>query len=201
MAFLRRQLTRAKRWYAAAGRSCLLATLGVLALLATAIPASGQEASLSENQIKAAFLINIPKYVDWPSEAFAQTNSPIVLGVLGTSEVGDELKKMIASKTINGRAVSIKQLEVKDDLSVCHELFVSAGQQSQMPEIVRKLEGKCILTVGESSDFLEQGGMINLMRDGSKIALEVNLTAANQARLKISSRFLSVARLVKGKQN
>jgi hypothetical protein len=153
----------------------------------------------SEYQVKAAFLINFPKYVDWPAEAFAATNSPIVIVVLGETKVTEEIQKVIAGRTVNGREIVLKRLASGEESGVCHILFISAAEQRQSPNLLARLKDTSILTVGESDAFLESGGIINLARRDRKIALEVNLTAAGNARIEISSKLLSVANVVKGK--
>ena len=157
-----------------------------------------EEPMPSEYQVKAAFLINFPKYVDWPVEAFAGTNSPVVLAVSGETKVAGEIQKVIAGRTVNGREIVLKRLTSGEESGGCHILFISAAEQRRSPNLLANLKDSSILTVGESDDFLESGGIINLARRDQKIALEVNLTAAGNARIKISSKLLSVASVVKG---
>lgn len=178
-----------------------LATAALLILLfvAPVCPVAMAEVPLaSEHQVKAAFLINFPKYVDWPAEAFAMSNSPLVIAVIGETKVTDELEKIIAGRTVNGRAIVLKRLASGAESSVYHILFIAAAEQQRSPELVAKLKSG-ILTVGESDNFLERGGIINLGCRGQKIALEVNLTAADRAQIKISSKLLGVAGVVQGK--
>ena len=155
----------------------------------------------SETQLKAAFLVNFPKYVEWPSGMFVETNSPIVVAVLGEGNLDGELRKMTETKVIKGRPGIFRRLTADDDCSGCHVVFISAEQQRRSAGSVARLKDASILTVGESDDFLENGGMINLARRDRKIALEVNLAAVGKARLKISSKLLSVASVVKRKQD
>jgi hypothetical protein len=156
-------------------------------------------AETSEEQVKAAFLINFPKYADWPAETFATSNSPIVIAVLGETKVSDEIQKAIAGRTINGREIILKHLASGDEPCVCQILFICAAEERHSPDLLARFKDTSTLTVGESDDFLENGGIINLARRDRKIALEVNLTAASNARIKISSKLLSVANVVKGK--
>jgi hypothetical protein len=150
----------------------------------------------SEYQVKAAFIINFPKYVEWPGEAFAATNSPIVIAVLGESRVTDELQKIIAGRSVNGRELVLKHLDSADGTIDCHLLFVPATEQKRAPNLLPSIKNKGILTVGESDDFLAGGGTINLARRNQKIALEVNLEAAGNSRIKISSKLLNIAKVV-----
>ncbi len=154
---------------------------------------------LTEHQVKAAFLINFPKYADWPVEAFAETNSPFVIAVLGETKVIGELEKVIVGRTVNGRKIVLKRLASGEEPGVCHILFISAAELQRSANPLVKLKDKGILTVGESHDFLERGGFINLTRRDQKIALEVNLAAADKAQIKVSSKLLSVASVVRGK--
>jgi len=157
------------------------------------------EPVFSEYQVKAGCLLNFPKYVDWPAEVFAATNSPIVIAVVGETKIIGELQKIITGRTVNGREIVLKRLASGEESGVCHILFVSAAEQKRSPNLLAKLKETSVLTVGESSDFLERGGIMNLALRDREIALEVNLTAAGDARITISSRLLGVAKVVKGK--
>jgi len=176
------------------------------ALLAVAVTwmylaagAMAQQPAPSEQQVKAAFLINFPKYAEWPVTAFAETNSPIVIALLGESKVTEELEKIIPGRVANGRKIVLKRLASGEETDGCHILFISSAEQQRSPNLLAKLKDTSILTVGESDDFLERGGIINLARRDQKIALEVNLTAATRAKIQISSKLLNVASVVKGK--
>jgi hypothetical protein len=170
-------------------------TLGLQATMAA-------DAGRPPDEVRAAILINFPKYVDWPPTAFAQTNSPIVLAVFGDKDQGEALRKMVEGKTINGHRLAFKQVNTEEEItSGFHILFIGASEQRRIPAILEKCSGLSVLTVGESDDFLEKGGIINLASRDRKIRLEVNLLAANQARLKINSKLLAIADVVKGKSN
>lgn len=161
------------------------------------VTATAEESTVSENQVKAAFLLNFPKYVDWPEESFATPTSPIVVAILGDAMLANDLNKMIAGKTINGRAVVLKIVASEADYTNgCHMLFISATAHSA-PAVLSQLQGRSILTVGDEDGFLDQGGIIRFTRRERKIRLEINLSVANQSSLKISSKLLSVADLVK----
>jgi len=174
----------------------LVMTAGWIAGTAISI---AEEPPASEYQVKAAFLINFPKYADWPAEAFAGSNSPIVIVVLGETPVTEEIQKVIAGRTVNGRKIVLKRVATGEDSGVCQILFISAAEQRHSADTLAKLKDASILTVGESDDFLESGGIINLARRDQRITLEVNLIAANKARIKVSSKLLSVATVVKSK--
>jgi hypothetical protein len=157
-----------------------------------------QTVAPSELQIKAAFLLNFPKYVDWPAEAFAEPKSPIVIATLGETALGEELRELAKDKTVNGRPLVFKLLN-ESQAGDCHVLFIPDSARKRVTAILERLKDANVLTVSDSDDFLEKGGAVNLVKRDRRIRLEVNLVAAKQARLKVSSRLLSVADVVKGK--
>jgi hypothetical protein len=168
-------------------------TLGCAGTVATA-----QSQPLSESQIKAGFLFNFTKFVEWPPEAFADSGVPIVLGIVGDNPVTELLIETAAGKTVNGRAVIVQRFKEGQDPRTCHILFVSSSQEKHMPQILEGLKGSPVLTVGETSGFAQSGGMINFSVEGNKVRLEINLDATARARLKISAKVIAVARLVTG---
>lgn len=154
-------------------------------------------------QVKAAYLVNFPKYVDWPEKAFTSTNSPITVAVFGDDNIANEFQKMLdGGMEVGGHPLVLKRINSEADINTdCQIIYIAASERSRVPAILEKLNGAPALIVGESDTFLEQGGMINLVPKNRKIRFEVNLTAASQAHLRISSRLLMAADLVKGKQN
>jgi len=175
----------------------------ILVLLACSLahgpPLLAQTPAASEYQVKAAILFNLTKYVDWPAESFAETNSPIVIGILGQNSFGDDFKDMIEGKTINGRRLLLKRLIWGDDLNNLHVLFVSASEKKRYPEIMEKLKNVSVLSVGESDSFTQLGGMITLSTRDNKIRPQINLAAAERAHLKISSKLLNISEIVTAK--
>ena len=149
--------------------------------------------SMTEYQVKALFLCNFLKYVDWPAGA----TGPIVIGVLGQDNFNDSLPNAVEGKNINGRVIVIKHLSADDEVSGCAILFVSSSENSQLSEILGKTGSLPILTVGESDSFLQNGGIINFLLKEGKIHLAINLKAAQKVNLQISSKLLSVADVVK----
>jgi len=171
-----------------------------LGLLIAAPVTRAEEGVASESQMKAAFLVNFPKYVDWP---VTSTNRSVVVAIYGDDRVVNEFLDMIhGGRSINGRPLTLKRITTEEEIqSDCDILFIAASQRHRIPAILEKVKGTSILTVSESEDFLEKGGIINLIRKDRNIRLGVNLKAAGQARLRISSSLLSVADVVKGKPN
>src|SRR5450432_1138857 len=150
---------------------------------------SADEPVASEQVVKAAFLANFPKYVDWPAGAFANASSPIVIAVAGESGVTRELQKIIAGRTVAGRELVLKQLASGEEATICHILFIPAEEQQRSLNLLAKRK-RGVLTVGEHDDFLARGGIISLARRNQKIALDVNLAAAANAGISLSSKLL-----------
>lgn len=163
--------------------------------LALLLPASAgaQESQPSEYQIKAAFLFNFAKFVEWPPASFADENAPLVIGILGDNPFSGDLDRIIQNKTINGHPLAIKQFHSPVEARNCQMLFISASEKKRLTEIFEGLRGTSVLTVSETDSFTEAGGMINFIFENKKIRFQINDEAAKSARLKISSKLLSLA--------
>jgi hypothetical protein len=170
--------------------------LGLIVFICASVMAHAQT-SMPEYQVKALFLLNFVKYVDWPATAASNANGPFVIGILGQDRFNDTLKDAAAGKAVNGRTIVIKHVSSTDDLGGCSVLFISSSENSRLVQILSKTGALPILTVGEDESFLDKGGVINFLLKDGKIQLEINLKAARQVKLQISSKLLSVAVAVK----
>lgn len=175
------------------------AWFGLMFLLAGAHLGFCGDAAFTEYQVKALFLMNFTKYVDWPDTAFAATNTPLTIGVYGENNFGDNLQKAVAGKKVGNRSIVIRQFDGTNDMAQCQILFISNSEEKNQGKILDQLKASPVLTVGETEQFTEQGGIINFVIKDGKVRLEINLQAAQQANLQISSKLLSVADVVKGK--
>ena len=153
-----------------------------------------QAQSSNEYQVKAAFLYNFAKFVDWPAEAFAGSNGKLVIGVIGDDPFGGSLDQAVSGKGINGRSLVIRRLKWNQDLRSCHIIFISSSERQRLPQIIQSLRGARVLTVGDMGQFNQQGGIINFILEANKVRFEINSRGADQARLKISSKLLSLAK-------
>jgi hypothetical protein len=159
--------------------------------------AHGQDSSVSsEYLIKAGFIYNFANLVQWPSNAFTQPDSPIVIGIFGEDPFGTILDRVLESKKVNGRSFVVKRLRSVTDLKECHIVFVSSSEMAHLAEAIHLVKGMPILTIGEIPGFAKRGGIINLVLEESKVHFEVNVEAAKEADLNISSRLLALARIV-----
>lgn len=164
-----------------------------LGLLLAAVPGHAQSPAPSEYKLKAAFLFNFAKFIDWPAEAFADDKSPFVIGVLGDNPFGNELEQTVAGKKVNDHPITIQSFRAAAETTNCHILFISTAEKKRLPEIIQALRGTSVLTVGETEQFIEAGGMINFVLEAGKIRFQINDDAAKAARLKISSKLMSLA--------
>jgi len=181
----------------------LLRTAVRLLVLAAALVAAGRspgaDAPFTEYQVKALFLYNFSKYVDWPAAAFPQADAPITIGLLGENKFDSALENAVAGKTIGGRKIVIQPVKNEADWGKCNILFISASENRRLAEILDRVKALPVLTVGESSQFVRSGGIINFMKKENTVRFEVDLNAAQLAQLQISSKLLKVADTVHGK--
>jgi YfiR/HmsC-like len=153
----------------------------------------------SEYLIKAGFIYNFAKFVEWPSTAFADQDSPIVIGVIGVDPFGSLIDRIVEDKKIGSRGFVIKRFRWgKDlkDLKDCKILFVSPSERAHIDEILQLVKGLPILTVGETPGFAERGGIIRFTLEDNRVRFEVNVEAARHADLNISSRLLTLAKII-----
>ena len=148
-------------------------------------------AAPTEYQVKAAFLYYFVKFVEWP----AGLPDPITICVLGDDPFGEDLERTIKGKQVHGKDLAIKRSRDLVDLNRCQIIFVASSEQDRYPEIFEFLGNSATLTVGDTNDFSQLGGMINFFIEENKVHFEINLNAASDARLKISSKLLNVARV------
>ncbi|MEE8400109.1 MAG: YfiR family protein [Desulfobacterales bacterium] len=157
--------------------------------------AHSESAPDREYLIKAAFLYNFARFVNWPDDAFPDAHSPLSLCIVGKDPFLDALKT-IKGKTIRGRKLEITHLARIENLEQCHMLFISASEEHRLPEILDTLREESILTVSDMSRFALRGGAIHFITVSSKIRFEINVDATDTVGLKISSKLLKLARVV-----
>ena len=159
--------------------------------------AFSQQAENAEYPVKLAFLYNFTKFVEWPADSYSDPGAPLLMCIVGHDPFNQELEGELRTRTVGDHPVQIRSLRPNDKLSICHIVFVPVTEKEQADRIVKGLKGSRTLTVGESEGFAVSGGIINLTVDGNKVHFEINRIAAERAGLKISSKLLSIARIVK----
>ncbi len=148
------------------------------------------------NKLKAAFIFQFTNFVEWPADAFENNSSTFVIGVMGNDTVKDIIESAVKGKTISGRKVSVQSVSSTSDLSSFQIVFVDNSERRSVPDLVDRYMDHPILTIGDSDSFTKEGGVIRLYRQGSKLRIEINIDAAERAKLKISSKLLSLGRVV-----
>ena len=174
----------------------LVAIVALMAIISIAQARS--DSSVDEYEIKAAFLFNFANFVEWPSKTPANDNSTFIIGICGDNPFGDSLNKTVSGKTVNGRKIEIKYFKSSRDLKPCHILFVSTSEDNHLAKISNAAKDWHMLTVGETSNFTRNGGIIGFLVEDKKIKFEINTANAKKAELKISSKLLKLAKVVKG---
>lgn len=177
-------------------------TLRAVAILSMAmIPGFcfSQDATTNEYQVKAAYLFNFAKFVEWPTNTFSSADAPLKICVMGLDPFGRSLEDSIAGKTVSGRPIEISHKADAAGARSCQILFIAVSDKQQIRRILPQLSGASVLTVGDTLGFTEDGGMLNFVLDGDRVRFDANLNAAEQAHLRISARLLSVAKTVTGK--
>jgi hypothetical protein len=179
-------LERAKRT-----RTIVAATLMALPL-ATLQPAAPAQ---SEYGLKAAFLYNFCRFIDWPDSAFASPNEPFIIGIAGDDPFGSLLNEAVNGKKYHNRPIRIDHFRSPRDIRRCHLLFVSHANTGRLVPILVAVAGKSVLTVGETEDFRNRGGMITLTAEQNRVRLRINTAALHSANLVVSSKLLRVAEI------
>ena len=176
----------------------LLWRAGLLSLLLLLLGTAGVRAMAGhdEAQVRAAFLYNFLKFCSWPEPPAA---GALVVGTYGQAP-GAALEE-VAGKTVGPFAVEVRQVDTLAAARRCQLLFVPVSKRGQLPRLLQGLAGRPVLTVSEADDFARLGGMIGLVRSGSRLRFEVNLDAARAARLELSSQLLKLASIVWTKEN
>lgn len=177
--------------------SALTALFGVLFLLLAALSARAMAQQVGEYHIKAVFLTNLTHFVTWPETA-ARENAPFIIGIYGPDPFKSILDKAIAGEKKNNRPLKIEHYHSLQELDPtrCSILFIHESKVGEWNAIRNRLANYPILTVGDTSGFPEQGGMVNLIKNGQKIQVEINHAAVQKSGLSMSSKLLSLARIV-----
>lgn len=173
------------------------AWFGCLAVAAAvAFPTLARAQISREYQVKAAFLYNFTKFVEWPAVRFESKSSPIVIGLLGPAQFGDELVKIVAGRKANGRDIVVKELGSVAEATSAQIVFIHAGGERSFREALDALHAAGVLTVGESPQFTAAGGIINFVLEADKVRFEINQAASERAGVKISAQLLKLATAV-----
>jgi hypothetical protein len=161
---------------------------------------SAQTRPTSEYQLKAAFLYEFGRFVEWPW--FAESGkSQFSICVLGVDPFGAWLDDAVRSKTVEGLTVAARRILGTKDVEGCHVLFISSSEDNRLVEILGSMEGRGVLTVGEGMPFVRRGGMISFTIEDNRVRFAINKRAAEEAGLKLSSQLLRLATMVETQES
>lgn len=195
-------------------RACNLIVLALVLFMAAIAPKARADSAQSlEYQVKAAFIYNFIKFVDWPKGKLADSNEPVIIGIVGKDPFGNAFAP-VKDKDDKGRKVTIKRFKSFQELKgsngndqgelnrqieamrKCHLLFVCPSESERIPDIIASVKGHSVLTVADTQGFLEAGGIINFIMEEQKVRFEINVATAKQAKLQIRSQLLRLAKRV-----
>jgi hypothetical protein len=174
-------------------RSGLVAILLLLWGMVAIQPLMAQDA-VSEEQLKAAFLYNFARFVEWPTNAFPSESTPIQLGVLGNDEFAERLAALLKEKKAHGRSLVVKKLNGVTDVAGSQIIFIAKSESRKTSQVADLTKKQPVLLVGESDDFLSNGGIINFVIESKQLRFDIHVTNAEANNLTISSHLLRLAR-------
>jgi hypothetical protein len=151
----------------------------------------------TDYQVKAAYLYNFGRFVEWPANVTAAKSDPFTVCILGQDPFGPALDSTLAGETIGGKSVAAKRISTPQEAVNCQILFVSSTEGGRLGKIIEALDRECVLTVSDMPQFSERGGMIQFVLEEKRVRFEVNLAAAQHVGLSLSSELLKVATTVR----
>jgi YfiR/HmsC-like len=149
-----------------------------------------------EYQVKAAFLLNFTKFIEWPTNVFSSEKAPIIVCIFRYDPFGSALDEIIQGRSINNHELLARRISELGELKKCQVAFVSQTEEKHLPEILNGVKGTSVLVVGEGEGFAERGGGIQFFFENNKMRFAINVDAVERARLNVSSKLLALARTV-----
>ena len=168
----------------------------VIASLLCSASACAQASISAEYRSEANALALLPSFIEWPSASFASPDKPLRVCVYGYFSFGTVLSELTRTETTQGRRIEVRWVRKESELRDCQIVFISRSEQKNYSRLLGLLHGSATLTVGETKDFAESGGMVEFSYENGVLTFEVNLVPVGEAHLRISSNFLSLARHV-----
>ena len=171
-----------------------LAVAFLIAFVARPQPANAQVESL-EHEIKAAFLYNFVKFVEWPASSFPRPDAAVTICLMGPDPFGATLDDLIENEQVQGRPLAIRRLGRTDATAGCHVLFVAPAERGTFEAILRTVDTGRVLTVSDEMEFLAAGGHISFFMESNRVRFAVNAPVVRQAEFQINSRLMRLARI------
>lgn len=165
--------------------------LVVCAIAGLAPVLSARAESRDDRSVRAAYVFNLIKYVEWPT-----AKNELVIGFVGDAATGEVLETLLNGRTSGGRTIRVVPSPSDEDLARCSLLYIAEPDPKEMRRVLQKAKESSVLTIGETDSFARAGGMVALVNPGDHIQIEVNLEATQSAGIRISSRVLNLAVIV-----
>ncbi len=177
---------------------CRWARVQLCALLCSAAcaPAGAADASAPEHQIKAAYILNFTRYANWPASVLVEPGGPLVICMIGQD--ADDIARVLRSRAAGAHPLELRTISRVDETGPCHALYIGPTERARQGALLARLRDLAILTIGDSSSFLADGGMINMMLVDGSIRFEVNLAATKHSGMSLNPRVLALAERVVG---
>jgi hypothetical protein len=176
-----------------------LTTAALLSVASAPAVAQAPPPAPQEYEVKAAYLLNFTRYVEWPAETFASADAPIVIGVLGRNPFGPVLAQTLEGRASQGRRIELRELESVTDAADCQVVFVAREEHRLNQDLIERLTRPGLVTIGEGETFVRRGGVLSFVLVNQTVRFAVNLTAGERAGVRISSRMLALATAIYGR--
>jgi len=167
--------------------------LGVAGAVLAGMTLQAEPDPALEHRVKAAFLYNFARFVDWPTNAFADADAPFVIGVFGDESMAQALEQTVKGKSIGNRAIQTRRIPDPTRINPCQILFIAQSKTQQVARVLAMVGRAPVLLVGESPGFVAAGGAIGFASDEGRVRFEANTAMAEHTGLKISSKLLRLA--------
>ena len=156
----------------------------------------GESSRFTEYEVKAAFINNFARFVEWPDSAFSDAAGPVVIGILGDDPFGQTFDIIVSGKHAQGRPIRVTRYAGRADIDTCHILFISASEEHNLDAILQDVGRRPVLTVGDTERYARRGCIANLFLEGERVRFRVNVDAVERSGLMISARLLRLAHIV-----
>jgi hypothetical protein len=165
-------------------------------LMGSSVGPPQKRAANDETEVKAVFLFNFAQFVEWNADALPPTDTPIVIGIIGSDPFGLYLDETVRGEAVNGHPFKIRRYKSPKEIQGCHILFINPDRSVRLESVLKLVEGQDILTVSDAPNFAKLGGMIQFLNQENKIRLRIKLSAVRESNIKISSKLLSLSEVI-----
>jgi hypothetical protein len=175
-------------------KNCAFAVVLIFSILYSSF---AQKRPAREQEIKAAFIYNFTRFIDWPPQAYSAVNAPFIIGVVGNDPVSASLADLVKDEKLGNHIITVQRFSDLKQISQCNILFISAEEASRNNKLILSINRRGILTVSDVPDFSKWGGIVRFFKAENRLRLEINPIEAKAAELTISSKLLNISSIYK----